>query len=156
MKFDPVLLAPRMAPMKAAGLWRDETIDVHVQRALKNCPDKPAVVAYAAEARAGAAELPGTRRQGRPHRARPRQPGVGRQDVVTFQLPTAGSSRPVLACARIGAVANPVMPIFRQHELTFMLNFGESKVFIVPKVFRGFDYEAMARGCGAICRSSPT
>jgi cyclohexanecarboxylate-CoA ligase len=67
-----------------------------------------------------------------------------------------GVSRPVLACARIGAVANPVMPIFRQHELTFMLNFGESKVFIVPKVFRGFDYEAMARGCGAICRSSPT
>ena len=49
MKFDPVLLAPRMAPMKAAGLWRDETIDVHVQRALRNCPDKLAVVAYAAE-----------------------------------------------------------------------------------------------------------
>ena len=49
MKFDPVLLAPRMAPMKAAGLWRDETIDVHVQRALKNCPDKLAVVAYASD-----------------------------------------------------------------------------------------------------------
>lgn len=27
-----------------------------------------------------------------------------------------------------------------------MLNFGESRVFIVPGVFRGFDYEAMARG----------
>ena len=46
MNFEPVLIADRMAPMKAAGLWRDETIDVHFQRALANCPDKPAVVGY--------------------------------------------------------------------------------------------------------------
>jgi cyclohexanecarboxylate-CoA ligase len=148
MKFDPVLLAPRMAQMKAAGLWRDETIDVHVQRALKHCPDKLAVVAYAAE-------------RSEPVRLTYRELdvqvdlvarglaslGVGRQDTVTFQLPNCCEFLVLcLACARIGAVANPVMPIFRQHELTFMLNFGESKVFIVPKIFRGFDYEAMARG----------
>ncbi|MBL8483624.1 MAG: AMP-binding protein, partial [Rhodocyclaceae bacterium] len=52
----------------------------------------------------------------------------------------------VLACARIGAVSNPVMPIFRQHELRFMLNFCESKVFVVPKLYRGYDHEDMARG----------
>jgi cyclohexanecarboxylate-CoA ligase len=73
--------------------------------------------------------------------------GVGHSDVVTFQIPNSWQFIALaLACARIGAVANPVMPIFRQHELNFVLNFGESKVFIVPKTYRGFDYENMARG----------
>ncbi len=37
------------------------------------------------------------------------------------------------------------MHIFRERELSFMLKHGEAKVLIVPKVFRGFDHEAMAR-----------
>ncbi|CAI07206.1 Cyclohexanecarboxylate-CoA ligase [Aromatoleum aromaticum EbN1] len=147
MNFEPVLLADRMDAMKAAGLWRDETIDVHFQRALENCPDKPAVVAY---------------RDGHPEPVRLSYReldcrvdriarglaalGVGRGDVVSFQLPNRWEFVALaLACARIGAAANPVMPIFRQHELTYMLNFAESKVFIVPSVFRKFDHAAMAR-----------
>jgi len=148
MKFDPVLLAPRMAAMKAAGLWRDETIDVYVRRALQNCPDKPAVVAYSTE-REEPVRLSYRELDARVDRiARGLVAlGVEVQDVVTFQLPNCWEFLALsLACARIGAVANPVMPIFRQHELNFMLNFGESKVFIVPRLFRGFDYEAMARG----------
>lgn len=148
MEFDPVLLAPRLAPMKAAGLWRDETIDTYLRKAVQGCPDKPAVVAYACD---GAEPLRLSYRQldervGRIARGLAAA-GVGRQDVVTFQLPNCWEFLALsLACVRIGAVANPVMPIFRQHELNFMLNFGESKVFVVPRVFRGFDYEAMARG----------
>ena len=148
MEFDPVLLAPRLAPMKAAGLWRDETIDTYLRKAVQGCPDKPAVVAYACD---GAEPLRLSYRQldervGRIARGLAAA-GVGRQDVVTFQLPNCWEFVALsLACVRIGAVANPVMPIFRQHELNFMLNFGESKVFVVPRVFRGFDYEAMARG----------
>lgn len=147
MNFDPVLIADRMTTMKAAGLWRDETIDVHFRRALENCPDKQAVVAY----RDGQAE---------PLRLSYRELdrrvdliarglvalGVGRSDVVTFQLPNRWEFVALsLACARIGAAANPVMPIFRQHELGYMLNFAETKVFIVPSVFRKFDHAAMAR-----------
>lgn len=148
MEFDPVLLAPRLAPMKAAGLWRDETIDTYLRKAVQGCPDKPAVVAYACD---GAEPLRLSYRQldervGRIARGLAAA-GVGRQDVVTFQLPNCWEFLALsLACVRIGAVANPVMPIFRQHELNFMLNFGESKAFVVPRVFRGFDYEAMARG----------
>lgn len=148
MNFDTVLLAPRMAQMKAAGLWRDETINVHVQRALERFPDKTAVVAY----RSG---------EDQPIRLSYRELdrrvdliarglvalGVSRSDVVTFQLPNTWEFIALsLACARIGAAANPVMPIFRERELNFMLNFGESKVFIVPKTFRNHDYEDMARG----------
>lgn len=147
MQFDPVLLAPRMRAMKDAGFWRDETIDVHVQRALRHCPDKLAIVAY------GAGQDQPIRLS---YRALDQQVdriarglvalGVGRNDVVTWQLPNRWEFVALaLACTRIGAVANPVMPIFRQHELNFMLNFGESKIFIVPKQFRHFDYETMAR-----------
>ena len=50
-----------------------------------------------------------------------------------------------LACARIGAVMNPLMHIFRERELSFMLAHGETKVAIVPKLFRGFDFEQMLR-----------
>src|SRR3546814_1054133 len=47
-----------------------------------------------------------------------------------------------LACLRIGACTNPVMPIFRSRELSFMLALAETKVFVVPQRFRGFDYPA--------------
>lgn len=148
MNFDPVLLPVRIGPMKANGMWRDEIIDVHFQRALKNCPDKTAVVAYRdgrdQPARLSYRELDASvDRVARSLAAL----GVGHGDVVTCQLPNWWEFIALaFACARIGAVSNPVMPIFRQHELKFILNFGESKVFVVPKTYRGFDYEAMARG----------
>lgn len=148
MNFDPVLLGPRKGPMKAAGLWRNETINVRFQQALLNCPDKTVVIAY----RDG---------QKQPLRLSYRELdarvetiarslaalGVGHGDVVSYQLPNWWEFIALaLACTRIGAVSNPLMPIFRQHELKFMLNFSESKVFIVPKHYRNFDYAGMARG----------
>src|SRR5438034_5870223 len=41
---------------------------------------------------------------------------------------------------------NPGMPILRERELVYILNFCKAKVFIVPKAYRGFDYAAMAQG----------
>ncbi len=68
--------------------------------------------------------------------------GVGRNDVVALQLPNWWQfTLTYLACSRIGAVLNPLMHIFRERELSFMLKHGEAKVLIVPKVFRGFDHE---------------
>lgn len=148
MNFDPVLLAPRMGPMKAAGLWRDETIDVHLRRALRDCPDKAALIAYRSERgepeRLSYREL--DRRAGCIARSLSRL-GVGHGDVVSYQLPNWWEFVALaLACARIGAVSNPMMPIFRQRELKFMLDFAESKVFVVPQTYRGFHYAEMARG----------
>jgi cyclohexanecarboxylate-CoA ligase len=73
--------------------------------------------------------------------------GVGRGDVVACQLPNWWQfTLTYLACSRIGAVMNPLMHIFRERELSFMLNHGEAKVMIAPKTFRGFDFEAMVTG----------
>ncbi|SCU75794.1 Cyclohexanecarboxylate-CoA ligase [Cupriavidus necator] len=41
---------------------------------------------------------------------------------------------------------NPLMPIFRERELSFMLKHCGAKVAIVPKQFRGFDHEQMLEG----------
>ena len=73
--------------------------------------------------------------------------GVGRADVVTFQLPNCWQFIALsLACARIGAAANPVMPIFRERELEFMLNFGNPKSSSYPR-FSGVSItSSMARG----------
>jgi len=72
--------------------------------------------------------------------------GVGRGDVVAFQLPNWWEFTALFyACNRIGAVANPLMPIFRQRELRFMLGFAEAKVAVVPTLWRGFDHVAMLR-----------
>jgi cyclohexanecarboxylate-CoA ligase len=45
-----------------------------------------------------------------------------------------------LAAFRIGAVVNPLMPIFRERELSYLLEFAGSKPLVVPKTFRGFDH----------------
>jgi cyclohexanecarboxylate-CoA ligase len=72
--------------------------------------------------------------------------GVGKGDVVAFQLPNWWEFTALFyACSRIGAVANPLMPIFRQRELRFMLGFAEAKVAVVPALWRGFDHMAMLR-----------
>jgi cyclohexanecarboxylate-CoA ligase len=76
-----------------------------------------------------------------------RQRGVGPGDVVAIQLPNWWEFAVVaLAANRIGAVVNPLMPIFREREMAYMLDFAQAKVLVVPQVFRGFDHAAMARG----------
>ncbi len=75
--------------------------------------------------------------------------GVGAGDVVSFQLPSWWEFVALyLATVRLGAAANPLMPIFRHRELSFMLRQAEARVFIAPASFRGFDHGALARRLG--------
>lgn len=70
--------------------------------------------------------------------------GVNRGDVVACQLPNWWQFVALhLACVRIGAVTNPLMPIFRQRELRQMLGFAGTKVLVVPRHFRGCDHPAL-------------
>lgn len=70
--------------------------------------------------------------------------GVGPGDVVSVQLPN-WRWFPLLeyALARLGAVCNPLPPIYRQRELRFMLGLVEPVATIIPGVFRNFDHVAM-------------
>jgi len=148
MDFDAILIPPRRTAMIEQGHWRDRTINDSLDACLANCPDKTALVALSVDR--------GT------HRSLTYRElatladriavglsrlGVERNDVVSCQLPNWWEFTLVyLACSRIGAVMNPLMHIFRERELSFMLAHGRSKVAIVPKQFRGFDFEQMLRG----------
>ncbi len=148
MEFDAVLLAPRRARMIEQGLWHDRTINQDLDDCVAACPDQLALTAYRVEAgdvrhfsyrqlaqmadrvAVGLSRL-----------------GVQKNDVVACQLPNWWQfTVTYLACSRIGAVINPLMHIFRERELNFMLKHGEAKVIIAPKSFRGFDFEQMIRG----------
>jgi len=73
--------------------------------------------------------------------------GVGNGDTVAFQLPNRIDFVTIaLATLRLGAVCEPLMPIFRERELSFMLRESGARVLLVPSVFRGRDYAAMAAG----------
>ncbi len=148
MQFDPVLISPRQQAMTQAGFWRHQTINHFMAQALQNCPEHVAVVAHRSDVAEPVRLTYRLLDQKVDRIARGLTAlGVGHSDVVSWQLPNWWEFIALaLACARIGAVANPIMPIFRQRELKFMLDFGESKVFIVPKSYKGFDYEAMANG----------
>jgi cyclohexanecarboxylate-CoA ligase len=73
--------------------------------------------------------------------------GVREGENVAFQLPNRREFVTVaLGTLRAGAVCEPLMPIFRERELEFMLRESAARVLFVPDVFRGRDYAAMAAG----------
>ncbi len=133
---------------RAAGYWLDKTVDQLLSETIVRTPDKISIVADRAD-REQALRLTYRELGNLVDRAASslNRLGVAPRDVVTVQLPNWWEFVvTALACSKIGAVFNPVMPILRERELLYVLNFCESKVFIVPKVYRGFDYAAMAEG----------
>src|SRR6266480_4671953 len=133
---------------RRAGYWLDKTVDQLLTEAATKSPDKISIVADRAD-RDQARRFTYRELEGLVDRAASslRKLGVGSRDVVTVQLPNWWEFVvTAFACSRIGAIMNPVMPILRERELLYILNFCEAKVFIVPKVYRGFNYSAMAEG----------
>ena len=142
-----VLDAARIAREKARGVWPGRVATDYLDRWAAEKPHASALVAWRldeeSETRLSWGEL--AARVARFARALERA-GVRAGDVVSFQLPSwwefvAG----YLATVRLGAVANPLMPIFRHRELSFMLRKAEARAFIAPARFRGFDHGALAR-----------
>jgi cyclohexanecarboxylate-CoA ligase len=75
--------------------------------------------------------------------------GVLEGQPVAFQLPNRLEFVTIaLGTLRAGAVCEPLMPIFRERELSFMLRESGARVLFVPNQFRGRDYAAMATALG--------
>ncbi len=72
--------------------------------------------------------------------------GVREGDPVSWVLPTRLSAFVLMiALARLGAVQNPLVPIYRRREVAFCLKQTRARWFVVPGVLRGFDFGALAR-----------
>lgn len=71
--------------------------------------------------------------------------GVGVGSVVSWQLPTTLETMVVMAAlTRLGAVQNPILPIWRESEVRFVTEQLATEVFIVPGRWRAFDHTALA------------
>jgi 3-phosphoshikimate 1-carboxyvinyltransferase len=82
--------------------------------------------------------------------ARLAQLGVRAGEPVAYQLPNVLDFVAIsIGTLMLGAVCEPLMPIFRERELQFMLGESAARVLIVPGSFRGHDHAAMARGLQA-------
>lgn len=128
-----------------SGLWPNRLLTEYLDEAVAAHPDRNAVVGY--DSKTGARVV---------HTYQDFSRFVDRialglvsygiepGDVVSMQLPNYWQFNALyLACVRIGAVANPLMPIFRHRELGFMLSFAQSKAVIVSHNYRSFDYPQM-------------
>ncbi len=145
MALEIILSEKRIAETAAAGQWPDRLITDHLDEAVAAHPEKPAIIeyqeasgetTYVSFAELGAA----TDRFALALAAA----GIEAGDVVSFQMPNWWQFSALhFACVRIGAVTNPLMPIYRRRELSFMLAVADSKLLVVPNNFRGFDYPAM-------------
>ncbi|HET9855848.1 MAG TPA: AMP-binding protein [Methylomirabilota bacterium] len=129
----------RIRAMTGAGLWRDESLEVYLDRWARERPTKTALVdgasryTWAALARAVDRVAHGLRAH-----------GVERGSVVSCQLPNWNETILIfLAALRLGAVVNPIPPTYRAREVRFMLGLLESQVAVVPAAFRGFGHSGM-------------
>ncbi|MDQ8705657.1 AMP-binding protein [Streptomyces sp. LHD-70] len=139
MSFETTLTQDQIDLYTGQGFWQDRTITDFLDEVAARTPDK---VAFADPRRQitygelkqevdrcalGFLEL-----------------GVRPGDVVSFQLPNRIEWVVThFAASRIGAVSNPLIPIYREREISFMVGLAKSKVIVVPSEFRGFDYPAM-------------
>lgn len=134
--------------MVQAGAWDNKILIDHFDFWAKKQPDQIAVTSYLAEPDTSTSlsfsELKNVSER---IAANMLELGIGLGDIVSFQLNNRWEFYAIsIACVRIGAVTNPLMPVLREKELSFMLAMTESKILIVPKEFRRFDFKSMALG----------
>jgi acyl-CoA synthetase (AMP-forming)/AMP-acid ligase II len=76
--------------------------------------------------------------------------GLTARSPVSWQLPTRIETVIAsLALARLGAVQNPIIHIYREREVGFALRQTGAELFLTPGEWRGFDYTGMGERLGA-------
>lgn len=139
MKFEVNLSPETSRRYREAGHWVGRSITDYLDDAVARTPGKMAIVApgvrltYAqldVEVNSVAAKL--------------RALGIGKGDVVSIQLNNCPEFVIThLACSKIGAVTNPLLPLYRASELTYILNTAKTVAAVIPNHYRKCDYPAM-------------
>lgn len=70
--------------------------------------------------------------------------GLKPGDTLSFQLPNIPESVLVAIAASIcGLVINPIVPIYRDRELSFILKDAQTRIAFIPGRYRNFDFPEM-------------
>jgi len=124
---------------RADGFWRDETlVDIARRRVTEN-PSKILLIEGAT-----AISRADVWNQALRVAAFFKAKGLVTGDVVSFQLPNWSETVIIALAARmLGLAINPIPPIYRESELSYILNDCASKMLFLPEQFRNHDYRAM-------------
>ena len=121
------------------GQWTNVTVVDSARQCVQEHPDRMAVVDGAVELTFRQV-LDQAYRLADAMRRRDVRPG----NVVSFQLPNWHETLVInLACGIGGFVCNPIVPIYRDAEVGFILRNSHSKVLFIPERFRNTDYFEM-------------
>jgi acyl-CoA synthetase (AMP-forming)/AMP-acid ligase II len=122
--------------LEAASLWE------LIERRAQETPDAPMVIDESRQTLTFANYRDAAERRAAGLHAY----GIREGTVVTWILPTTNEAFVLVgALARVGAIQNPVLPIYREREVRFIVEQCKPGLLIVPSVYRNFDFEAMAR-----------
>lgn len=131
---------PHLAAYAGTGVWDERTIAGQATAMAEADPGFIALIedetqvsreALVTDAEALAAAM----------HARGLRPG----DVIAFQVPNWRETMVInLAAAMSGLIVNPIVPIYRDHEVSLMLADCRAKAFFVAASFRNYDFAAMA------------
>src|ERR1700722_11221217 len=134
--------AMRARTLRAAGHWGDLTIaDYARTRALQ---DPAQIILVDADRRFSAAQLYG---EAEALAAAFLDNGLAPGDTVSYMLPNWCETCVIsLAAALTGLIINPLLPIYRERELSFMLADSRSRLLFIPARFRNLDYRDLIAG----------
>jgi acyl-CoA synthetase (AMP-forming)/AMP-acid ligase II len=128
-----------IAENTASGIWRNRTLADELADLVSNNPDRVLIVE--GEQRHTVADMD---RQARALASALQKRGLVAGDVVSFELPNWPETVAIdLACAMLGLVCNPIIPIYRDAEVSYILRDAGTKVMFIPTRFRKFDYADM-------------
>ena len=83
--------------------------------------------------------------------------GITTGSVVSWQLPTRIDTVVLsIALARLGAVQNPIIHLYREREVGFALRQTGAELFVIPATWRNTDFVAIAEGALSGVAAPPT
>jgi len=121
-------------------LWYGQTIATAAWRKAAETPDDVAIfledepaITYGAVAEEARRLITGLRAL-----------GLGEGDVISFQLPNWRESVVLdIAASGMGLIVNPIIPIYRDHELRFILRDARTRLIYIPEVVRSLEFPSM-------------
>jgi acyl-CoA synthetase len=123
--------------------WRNTTIAREAWKKAEECPDRIAIFLEDAPDVSYGEFADEARRLIRAFQ----RLGLQQGDVVSFQLPNWREAVPLdIAAAALGLIVNPIVPIYRDAELRYILKDARSRAFLIPEKFRSIDYVNMVSG----------
>jgi non-ribosomal peptide synthetase component E (peptide arylation enzyme) len=136
---DPIAPPSFIARYRRTGVWLDKTVADFAAEAAEREPGRITHVFEGQACRIG-----DLLQEAQALAAALQSRGLASGDVVAFQLPNWREALVIdIACALLGLVVAPIVPIYRDAEVAHMLADSGARAVFFATTYRGFDHAAM-------------